>query len=72
MRARGNKGAYPRMSEPTAADVHETMAPIKAFMTRRGTGAGMTLPTLDLPAAPREPAAVTPQIAPPAGRHRSA
>ena len=39
-------GAYPRLPEPTLADVQKTLAPIKAFMTRRGIAAGMTLPTL--------------------------
>lgn len=39
-------GAYPRLPAATPADVRRTLAPIKSFMTRRGTAAGMTLPTL--------------------------
>lgn len=32
----------------TAADVRKAIGPIRAFMTRRGTAAGMTLPTLEV------------------------
>jgi hypothetical protein len=34
----------PRLVTP--AHVRRALGPIKSFMTRRGTGAGMTLPTL--------------------------
>lgn len=40
-------GAYPRLPEPTPADVIRTLTPIKAFMTRRGTKAGMAPLRLD-------------------------
>lgn len=33
--------------EATTGEVTKALSPIKAFMTRRGTKAGMTLPTLD-------------------------
>lgn len=36
----------PNRPPVTDADVRKALAPIKAFMTRRGTGAGMTLPSL--------------------------
>lgn len=39
-------GAYPRLPEPTAADVRKALGPIKSFMTRRGTAAGMSMPVL--------------------------
>ena len=42
-------GEYPRLPEATAADVRATLPPIKAFMTKRGTAAGIVLPTLSLP-----------------------
>jgi hypothetical protein len=35
------------LSSPELAAVRKALAPIKAFMTRRGTAAGMTLPTLE-------------------------
>jgi hypothetical protein len=44
---RSGMGAYPVASKPSKADVLKTLAPIKAFMTRRGTAAGMTLPSLN-------------------------
>jgi hypothetical protein len=40
-------GAYPRVPKPTKADVLKTLAPIKAFMTRRGNAAGMRMPPLE-------------------------
>jgi hypothetical protein len=43
---RAGMGAYPRLPEPTMADVKKTLAPIKSFMTRRGYKAGMKLPEL--------------------------
>jgi hypothetical protein len=43
----GGMGAYPRLAEPTEADLKKTLAPIKAFYTRRGYAAGMKFPTLD-------------------------
>ena len=41
-------GAYPTLPEATADDVRATLPPIKSFMTKRGTKAGMTLPGLGL------------------------
>lgn len=46
---RGGMGAYPRLSEPTEAEFRKTLAPIKAFYTRRGYAAGMVMPPLDTP-----------------------
>jgi hypothetical protein len=40
----GGMGAYPRLPEPTDADLKKAIAPIKAFYTRRGYKAGMKLP----------------------------
>ena len=37
-------GAYPRVPEPTMAEIQKTLTPIKAFYTRRGFAAGMKLP----------------------------
>jgi N12 class adenine-specific DNA methylase len=51
---RAGMGAYPKLPEPTAADVQATMAPIKAFMTKRGTKAGIVLPELKLEAPPKK------------------
>lgn len=36
-----------QQGEATRAEVVGAIGPIKAFMTRRGTAAGMVLPTLD-------------------------
>jgi hypothetical protein len=40
-------GAYPRLPEPTEADLKRTITPIKAFYTRRGYAAGMEFPALE-------------------------
>jgi hypothetical protein len=40
-------GAYPRLPEPTDADLKKTLTPIKAFYTKHGNKAGMQFPTLD-------------------------
>lgn len=45
---RHQRNAYPQPAAPTAADVRRCLTPIKAFMTRRGTAAGMVLPPLSL------------------------
>src|SRR6266702_7443697 len=37
-------GKYPKVPEPTMADIQKTLTPIKAFYTRRGYAAGMKLP----------------------------
>jgi hypothetical protein len=37
-------GAYPRLPEPTDADLKKTLAPIKAFYTKHGNKAGMQFP----------------------------
>jgi hypothetical protein len=39
-------GAYPRLAEPTEADLKKAVAPIKSFYTRRGSAAGMKFPSL--------------------------
>ena len=53
-------GAYPVLPDATAADVLATMPPIKAFMTKRGTKAGMTMPPLGLPTEGGETRVQTP------------
>lgn len=37
-------GGYPNLPAASAADVRRCLTPIKAFMTRRGTAAGMKMP----------------------------
>jgi hypothetical protein len=37
-------GLYPRVPEPTLADVRKTLGPVKSFYTRRGFAAGMKMP----------------------------
>ena len=39
-------GAYPVLPRPTMADVQKCLTPIKAFMTKRGRAAGMSMPEL--------------------------
>lgn len=52
---RAGMGAYPQLPTATVEQVQATMAPIKAFMTRHGTKAGMTLPSLDFGAQQAKP-----------------
>lgn len=40
-------GAYPRLDPPTDTEFRKTLSPIKAFYTRKGTAAGMAMPSID-------------------------
>lgn len=55
---RSGMGANPTMPEPTVADITRTLAPIKAFLTKRGAAAGIkvTLPFQDEAKAEKKPA----------------
>jgi hypothetical protein len=44
---RAGMGAYPELPQPTPEDIRRSLAPIKAFMTRKGAQAGMAPLRLD-------------------------
>jgi hypothetical protein len=51
---RGGMGAYPKVAEPTIAEVKKTLVPIRAFMFKRGAAAGMKMPNVDFDNPKRE------------------